>query len=80
MASQFGKVLKVDEHILDCSRAKFARVCIELDFSKSLQQCTWVKYGDFFIFILVLYKKLSVYCFRCGMIGHGEAHCPSISS
>ena len=37
VASQFDKVLKIDEHILDRSRAKFARICVELDLSQPLQ-------------------------------------------
>lgn len=53
---------------------------MELNVSKPLQQGTWVKYGEFSVFILVLYEKLPVFCFRCGMVGHGEAHCPILSN
>lgn len=80
VASQFGKLLKVDEHTLDRTRAKFARVCVELDLSKPLQQGTWVKYGEFSVFVLVLYEKLPVFCFKCGLVGHGEANCPTHSN
>lgn len=37
VASQFGCVLKVDEHTLKCSRAKFTRVCIEINLEQPLQ-------------------------------------------
>lgn len=75
IASQFGRVLKVDEHTLDRSRARYARICVELVLSRPLQQGTWVKYSDFSIFVLVLYEKLPIFCYRCGTIGHGKAHC-----
>ncbi|XP_039129860.1 uncharacterized protein LOC120265977 isoform X4 [Dioscorea cayenensis subsp. rotundata] len=41
VASQFGRVLKVDEHTLDYFRAKFARVCVEDDLSQPRQLSTW---------------------------------------
>lgn len=53
---------------------------MELDLSKPLQQGTWVKYGEFFVFNLVLYDKLHVFCFRCGMVGHGEAYCSILNN
>lgn len=75
VASQFGRVLKVDEHTIDRSRAKFARVCDEIDLNQPLQQGTWVKYGDHSVFVLVLYEKLHVFCYKGGKVGYGEAHC-----
>lgn len=70
---QFGKVLKTDQHTIDRTRAKFAKVCVELDISLPLLQGTWVNYGDHSIFVLVLYEKLPVFCYRCGKLGHGES-------
>lgn len=56
VASQFGRVLKVDEHTIDRSRAKFARVCVELDLNNPLLQGTWVKYGTS--------QSLSLFCMK----------------
>lgn len=80
VASQFGRVLKVDDFTIDRSRDKFARICVELDLEQPLQPRTWVKYGGFSSFVLVLYEKIPVFCYRCGKIGHGKAHCSSAGS
>lgn len=37
IASHFGNILKIDSHILDRSRAKFACICVELDLTQPLQ-------------------------------------------
>lgn len=75
IASHFGKVLKFDEHTLSHTRSKYARVCIDLDLDQPLQKGTWIKYGENLVFILVLYEKLPVFCFKCGRVGHGESTC-----
>lgn len=36
MIAHFGNLLKVDELTISLTRSKFARVCIEIDFSKPL--------------------------------------------
>ncbi|XP_039134936.1 uncharacterized protein LOC120272238 [Dioscorea cayenensis subsp. rotundata] len=59
IASQFGRVLKIDEHTLNLSRSKFARICVEIDLDLPLQKGTWVKYGDNSVFIIALYEKNS---------------------
>lgn len=73
-------VLKVDDHTLDRSQAKFARVCVEINLEKPLKQGTWVNYGDFSVFVLVLYENLPVFCYKCGRVGHGETTRPLASS
>lgn len=80
VASQFGHVLKVDPHTIDHSRVKFAWVCVELDLNKPLLQGTWVQCNIHSVFVLALYEKILVYCFRCGRVGHGEAHCSFASN
>lgn len=39
-----------------------------------------MKYSGYSIFVLVLYEKLPVFCYRCGMLGHGEENCSFASS
>lgn len=36
MIAHFGNLLKVDELTISLTRSKFARVCMEIDFSKPL--------------------------------------------
>ncbi|XP_039120330.1 uncharacterized protein LOC120256715 [Dioscorea cayenensis subsp. rotundata] len=80
IASHFGRVLKIDEHTLQLSRSKFARICVEIDLDLPLQKGTWVKYGENSVFIIALYEKLPVFCFSCGRVGHGDSNCTFISS
>lgn len=80
IASQFGRVLKIDEHTLNLSRSKYARICVEIDLDLPLQKGTWVIYGDNSVFIIALYEKLPVFCYRCGRVGHGESNCTLLSS
>lgn len=75
VASQFRRVLKVNGHIMDCSRAKFVCIYVELDLEQPFQQGTSVNYGGYSVFVLVLYEKLPIFCYRCGRVGHGKANC-----
>ena len=68
---QFGQLLKVDEHTVNLTLAKFARVCVELDLSQLLKRGSWVGFEDENVFVLALYEKLLVFCFSCGRVGHG---------
>lgn len=38
IASDFGKVLKIDEHTLSHSRSRYARICVDLDLDQPLQK------------------------------------------
>lgn len=38
------------------------------------------KLRGFSVFVLVLYEKLLVFCYRCGRIGHGEGNCSFVGS
>lgn len=80
VTSQFGRVLKVDDHTINHSRPKFAHIRVELDLEQLLQPGTWVKYGGFSNFVLVLYEKIPIFCYRCGKIRHDKAHCSSAGS
>lgn len=62
------------------SRSKFARICVEIDISKPLKQGFWVGDDDHRVFIVILYEKLPIFCYLCGMAGHGSNNCSRRSS
>ncbi|KAJ0965073.1 hypothetical protein J5N97_026211 [Dioscorea zingiberensis] len=78
IAIAFGRVLKVDGTTAQQNRVRFARVCIELDLTKSLKRGVWVqsKYSRKFVF--VIYEKLPLFCYSCGVVGHGADSCRSV--
>lgn len=66
VASQFGRVHKMDDHTLNCSRAKFAKFCVEIDLEQPLKQGIWIKYGGYYVFVMVLYE--SCLCFVISVV------------
>lgn len=55
-------------------------MCVDLDLCQPQQQGNWVQYGNNYVFILALYEKLPVFCYKCGRVRHGEASCSFTSS
>ena len=51
ISSQLGKHLKIDKCVVSLSRAKYARICVELDLSLPLKGL-WVGDDDHKVFIL----------------------------
>lgn len=72
VGEQFGRLLKVDDHTEKISLAKFACICVEIDLSKPLKRGFWIGDEEHRSMVAVVYEKLPVFCFKCGLIGHGE--------
>ena len=70
IAEQFGRLLMIDDHTVNLTKAKFARICIEMDLSKPLKRGLRVGSEDERMMMVVFYKRLSDFCFHCGRIGH----------
>ncbi|XP_056691326.1 uncharacterized protein [Spinacia oleracea] len=68
-----GKPIRVDYATDKVTRARFARVCVDLDLSKPLVTRVWV--GGHWQSIL--YENLSTLCFACGKVGHVKHMCPT---
>ena len=82
LRSLLYRVLKIDDYILNVDvplmnvgRAKYARLCIELDLSKPLQRGLWVGEGEEQTLVAILYERLPSFYFRYGHIGHILSSC-----
>lgn len=77
ISSNFGRLITVDEFTSTLVRSKYARVCIEIDLSKPLCRGFWI--GDDFhrVFVVVMYERLPIFCYNCGLIGHDNNACSS---
>ncbi|CAL1399674.1 unnamed protein product [Linum trigynum] len=74
IASYAGKPIRVDRATESGARAKFARVCVEVDLTKPLLtqfKVAGVEYE-------FQYEGLTNVCFHCGKYGHPKTRCPSL--
>lgn len=50
-------------------------MCIEIDLSKPLSRGFWVGDDSQKVFVVVMYERLPIFCYNCGLIGHGTNSC-----
>ena len=74
IAKGLGKPVKVDLTTLNFERARFARICVEVNLRKPLKGSIVINGDRYF----VSYEGLSQICSSCGMFGHLVHRCPSI--
>lgn len=72
IAKGLGKPVKVDLTTLNFERARFARVCVEVNLAKPLKGTVMIN-GDRYY---VAYEGLTNICSGCGMYGHLIHACP----
>ncbi|KAL8137311.1 hypothetical protein V2J09_003312 [Rumex salicifolius] len=72
LASAVDTPLKVDHRTLYANRGRFARICVELDLTKSLKGVVVINGAR----TLIEYEGLHTICFRCGHFGHFQTSCP----
>ncbi|KAJ0983711.1 hypothetical protein J5N97_011966 [Dioscorea zingiberensis] len=75
LVNYFGRLIKVDATTQEMDRAKFIHVCIELDLQKPLKKGVWVTTPKSKSFVSILYERLPVFCYHCGVVGHGANAC-----
>lgn len=81
MAKQFGNFLgsflEYDFDVPTLGLQKYMRIKVELDVNQQLKRREKIIIGTNRIFYARFqYKKLNLFCFLCGKLGHGESFCP----
>lgn len=72
IAKGLGKPIRVDLTTLNFERARFARVCVEVNLAKPLKGTVLINGERYF----VAYEGLSDICSKCGIYGHLVHGCP----
>lgn len=72
IARGLGKPIRVDPTTLRFERARFARVCVEVDLRKPLKGSVQINGDRYF----VSYEGLAAICSGCGLYGHLVHSCP----
>lgn len=72
IGNKLGKAVKIDVHSMKVSRAKYARVCVEVDLRQALLSAVIIDGEE----IKVEYENLHLICFICGKYGHRSEDCP----
>ncbi|KAB5524204.1 hypothetical protein DKX38_021953 [Salix brachista] len=73
LASALGTPIKVDMNIVNVTRGKFARICIEVDLDKPVVGKVWIHNH----WHNVEYEGLHIICNECGCYGHVARNCSS---
>ncbi|CAA7042516.1 unnamed protein product [Microthlaspi erraticum] len=72
IAKGLGRPLRVDGATLNFERARFARICVEVNLKKPLKGTILINGERYF----VSYEGLTNICSLCGMYGHLVHSCP----
>lgn len=74
IARGLGKPVRVDLTTLNFERARFARICVEINLSKPLKGSVLINGERYY----VAYEGLNNICSGCGMYGHLIHGCPRV--
>ncbi|EOA18505.1 hypothetical protein CARUB_v10007057mg, partial [Capsella rubella] len=75
IARGLGKPLKVDLTTTKLERARFARVCVEVNLKKPLKGTVMINGERYY----VSYEGISTICSHCGLYGHLVHSCPKVA-
>ncbi|KAL4311334.1 hypothetical protein GQ457_01G007380 [Hibiscus cannabinus] len=77
VGDQIGRVLEIEDPISSHGiRRGFFRIRVLIDVSKPLPSGFWAsRAGKSNIWVSFKYEHLADFCYKCGCIGHVEAHC-----
>ncbi|CAN1127065.1 hypothetical protein LINPERHAP2_LOCUS3799 [Linum perenne] len=77
IGNHIGRTIRLDLATAEGARARYARVCVEVDLSQPLLGKYVIEDRVF----LVEYESLDNICFSCGLYGHKEEGCrPAVSN
>lgn len=75
IAKGLGNPIKADATTLNFERARFARVCVEVNLKKPLKGTVMINGERYY----VAYEGLSNICSLCGLYGHLVHACPTVA-
>ncbi|CAN1824410.1 hypothetical protein LINPERHAP1_LOCUS30771 [Linum perenne] len=73
IGNHIGKMIRMDLATTEGARARYARVCVEIDLSKPLLGKYMI--GDRVFYIE--YESIKNFCYLCGLYGYKADSCPS---
>ncbi|XP_058760412.1 uncharacterized protein LOC131633741 [Vicia villosa] len=73
VGDRVGKTIKVDKNTLQQERGKYARICVEVNITKTLLAMFTIKGRRY----KIEYEGLHLLCLKCGKFGHYKEGCQS---
>lgn len=80
IAGGIGEPLRIDERTLRKEFGSFARVLVDMDFTRPLPEEILVQRERFEFFIYAEYEKLPSFCTHCVTVGHDVSQCKHLHS
>ncbi|KAG8491825.1 hypothetical protein CXB51_015099 [Gossypium anomalum] len=72
-----GKFLEYDVSSLALGHSSYMHICVRLDVTAPLKRKKKIQMRDNSpVYVHFKYEKLSMFCFICGKLRHGESFCP----
>lgn len=80
LGNRLGNYIETDKRTWLSEQAKFMRIRADIPIEKPLRRGGHVvnPKGEKF-WVTFKYERLPNFCFRCGVLGHDEKHCPNTS-
>ncbi|KAL8529085.1 hypothetical protein ACS0TY_006522 [Phlomoides rotata] len=75
LASAVGTVIRLDDVTRRKESAHFARVLVEVDLKKDLEEYVMIESSGHRSYVMIQYERLPSYCRNCAVIGHDTGDC-----